>query len=261
MNPNAIRTLLATAAIMTTVPALALTEQEKATLLDAHNGLRSDVALNGAYGQPTATNMTRLVWNETLAQTAQDYADQCIWGHNGNRNAEYQALGGTHGYIGENISVISVLNRSSAINHANQGWGPDEAVGYTFGTLNGTASCTVNSCGHYTQIVWANTREVGCGVATCPNGLTNLTWPTGTLVVCNYGPGGNYVGQTPYEAGQTASNCPTDAPDVENGLCTVLPPPPPPEDAAQLPGLTTTSWVLGMTTLIVLGAIGVQPQD
>ena len=47
------------------------------------------------------------------------------------------------------------------------------------------------SCGHYTQVVWANTLSVGCGVAVCP---------TGTIVVCNYAPPGNYVGEKPYIA-------------------------------------------------------------
>lgn len=38
-------------------------------------------------------------------------------------------------------------------------------------------------CGHYTQIVWATTREVGCGTAVCPT--------LGQIWVCNYRPRGN----------------------------------------------------------------------
>jgi pathogenesis-related protein 1 len=44
-------------------------------------------------------------------------------------------------------------------------------------------------CGHYTQIVWRNTREVGCAVAQSAN---RQVW------VCNYNPPGNVVGQRPY---------------------------------------------------------------
>lgn len=38
-------------------------------------------------------------------------------------------------------------------------------------------------CGHYTQIVWAATQEVGCGMSVCPT--------LGQVWVCNYRPGGN----------------------------------------------------------------------
>ena len=44
-------------------------------------------------------------------------------------------------------------------------------------------------CGHYTQLVWSSTREVGCAMARCEN---QEIW------VCNYNPPGNYVGQKPY---------------------------------------------------------------
>jgi pathogenesis-related protein 1 len=45
-------------------------------------------------------------------------------------------------------------------------------------------TCTPNrQCDHYTQIVWAATTEVGCGMAVCPT-LDQL-W------VCNYRPKGN----------------------------------------------------------------------
>lgn len=43
------------------------------------------------------------------------------------------------------------------------------------------------SCGHYTQIIWEDTREVGGGVAYA-EGFQEI-W------VCNYDPPGNWVGQ------------------------------------------------------------------
>ena len=44
-------------------------------------------------------------------------------------------------------------------------------------------------CGHYTQIVWSNSTEVGCGMVTC-DGFD--------IWVCQYNPAGNVVGQRPY---------------------------------------------------------------
>jgi len=45
-------------------------------------------------------------------------------------------------------------------------------------------SCAPNrQCGHYTQIVWPSTEEVGCGMSVCPT--------LGQVWVCRYRPKGN----------------------------------------------------------------------
>jgi pathogenesis-related protein 1 len=45
-------------------------------------------------------------------------------------------------------------------------------------------SCAPNrQCGHYTQMVWPSTDEVGCGMAVCPS--------LGQVWVCRYRPRGN----------------------------------------------------------------------
>ena len=49
-------------------------------------------------------------------------------------------------------------------------------------------SCSAR-CGHYTQIVWRDTRQVGCGVA---QKNRREIW------VCNYDPPGNIMGERPY---------------------------------------------------------------
>ena len=45
-------------------------------------------------------------------------------------------------------------------------------------------------CGHYTQVVWRASTQVGCAKAVCSD--KTQVW------VCNYNPGGNYVGKRPY---------------------------------------------------------------
>jgi len=45
-------------------------------------------------------------------------------------------------------------------------------------------------CGHYTQMVWGDTTEIGCAKSFCSN--------QGQLWVCHYRPFGNLKGQKPY---------------------------------------------------------------
>ncbi|KAI5644473.1 cysteine-rich secretory protein family domain-containing protein [Phthorimaea operculella] len=55
--------------------------------------------------------------------------------------------------------------------------------------------------GHYTQMVWSDSTYVGCAVSQYPDGGF-----TTYLVVCNYGPAGNMLGQEAYESGDPAYN-------------------------------------------------------
>ncbi|MDH4317210.1 MAG: CAP domain-containing protein [Desulfobulbaceae bacterium] len=49
---------------------------------------------------------------------------------------------------------------------------------------------TGRSCGHYTQLIWSDSTEVGCSFALCDD--QSQIW------VCNYHPAGNIVGQKPF---------------------------------------------------------------
>ena len=45
-------------------------------------------------------------------------------------------------------------------------------------------------CGHYTQVVWKDSKEVGSAAYTCED--FSQVW------VCKYKPAGNYINQKPY---------------------------------------------------------------
>merc|ERR1712135_128354 len=62
--------------------------------------------------------------------------------------------------------------------------------------------------GHYTQVVWAETTDVGCGY---------IASSKGSYMACNYGPGGNVAGKRVYETGKPGSKCPTKK--TSQGLC------------------------------------------
>ncbi len=44
--------------------------------------------------------------------------------------------------------------------------------------------------GHYTQMIWHDTSEIGFGLAKCQNGEI--------IIVANYNPPGNYINEKPY---------------------------------------------------------------
>lgn len=64
---------------------------------------------------------------------------------------------------------------------------------YDFGKPTGFTEAT----GHFTQLVWKSTRQVGCARVDCgynPNDDNNSTRAKGWYVVCEYTPAGNVVG-------------------------------------------------------------------
>lgn len=131
-------------------------------LLIAHNAYRSDVGIGN------------LTWSDDLEASAQEWADQL------SVNCDFEHSGGE---FGENIwaGTTGAFSATDVVDS----WG-SELADYTY---EDNSCAEGKDCGHYTQIVWANTTEVGCGVATC-NGLD--VW------VCQYNPPGNFIGQKPY---------------------------------------------------------------
>ncbi|CAK7296928.1 Glioma pathogenesis-related protein 1 [Vulpes lagopus] len=71
-------------------------------------------------------------------------------------------------------------------------------------------------CGHYTQVVWADSYKVGCAVQYCST-VAGLQFSNAAHFICNYGPGQSY--RTPYKRGSTCSACPNNDKCLDN-LCT-----------------------------------------
>ena len=95
-------------------------------------------------------------------------------------------------YVGENLAAGSNLTPIAGGGLASVVMWENEKKDYTF-TTN---ACTPGAmCGHYTQVVWAKSTEVGCAYQSCPSQPYKNYWQ------CNYGAGGNYNGQLPYVAG------------------------------------------------------------
>ena len=168
--------------------------------------------------------MNELMWDDGLAQMAQNYMETCPGlVHNINRNTEIwpfyssgntkwwnQAGGAGSGsiYIGENLAVNGRgYTIDSITSQIESGWF-DEYKGYNWDD-NKVGTCSISMCGHYTAMVWANTRYVGCGYV---NGCSGWN----AQFVCNYFPLGNMnSGSTPpYQSAannaQISSDCMSD---------------------------------------------------
>ncbi|KAK9070685.1 hypothetical protein SSX86_011087 [Deinandra increscens subsp. villosa] len=132
--------------------------------LNAHNTARTQVGVGN------------MVWNATVADYAQNYANQRIADCN---------LVHSGGPYGENLAEGSgtFTAGTAAVNL----WVAEKT--YYDHTTNTCASGHV--CGHYTQVVWRNSDQLGCARVQCTN---NGWW----FVICSYYPPGNYVGQSPY---------------------------------------------------------------
>ncbi len=130
----------------------------------------------------------RLSWNTTLAASAQAYAEECIWEHSADRSPD-----AGYNSVGENLAFTTRQPSPSVAVNSVERW-VEERYDWDFGMNIGDGN--FSDYGHYTQVVWHSTAEVGCGAAYCSDieGLSNA----GTIVVCRYGPAGNYSGQAPY---------------------------------------------------------------
>lgn len=55
----------------------------------------------------------------------------------------------------------------------------DEVVNYNF-TMPGFSPST----GHFTQVVWKSSSQLGCAAQVCADGIKGSKMPSGTLVIC-----------------------------------------------------------------------------
>ncbi|XP_071150753.1 GLIPR1-like protein 1 [Mytilus edulis] len=182
-----------------------LSVSQSEQIVNLHNVARQQV-------QPPASNMANMHWDNELAAKAQEYANQCIWGHNSARSNSPS----TFSYVGENIYVQTNTMNTDVLESGFTAW-DDEKNGFHYDTN----MCSNAPCGHYTQIIWAGSTALGCGVSNCPS-MTNLPeydfvdyW---VFLVCNYGPGGNINGRLPYVEDTSGSSTGTGGePATSNG--------------------------------------------
>jgi len=172
-----------TISVLITNYAYALGLSEQSEMLAMHNQARS------------AVNVPDMKWSASLTKTAQSYANKLA------KNGCGLVHSRTNG-IGENLYWASPItqtvtspngNKQTSVRPQNitastvvKAWA-DEKQDYDAETN----SCAVGKvCGHYTQLIWKSTTQVGCAKGMCPD--------SAQIWVCHYAPPGNYIDQKPY---------------------------------------------------------------
>ncbi|MGD0865620.1 MAG: CAP domain-containing protein [Rhizomicrobium sp.] len=139
-------------------------------VLAAHNSERARV------GDPP------LVWSDTLAQHAAVWAQHLAQLGRMEHSALYLRPG-----EGENLwmGTANYFSTDAKIEYWTR-----ERADFRYGEFPDISDkLPWNEVAHYTQIVWRDTKTVGC--ATAVNGKLEV-------LVCRYGPPGNWMGQKPY---------------------------------------------------------------
>ena len=141
-------------------------------MIAAHNAVRVQLGIPG------------LKWSGQLADVARNWADYLA-------RTSCSLMQSGSGY-GENFYRAGPVTYSNGIRKIQEVSGQDvvstwidEGKNYSYAGN----SCT-GECGNYTQIIWRDTTEVGCGMAVCND--------QAQIWVCNYSPAGNVVGRKPY---------------------------------------------------------------
>ena len=148
-----------------------LDNQEITEILTEHNKYRIDLEL------------PELVWSKKLAISSKKWADKLIssdiFEHS---NTKY----------GENLFII--IGRDASPIEVIADWASEKEY-FNYKTRKciqnccDYVDCCQHECGHYTQIIWRKTKEVGCAVSKLGN---KQIW------VCQYNPPGNYHGEKTY---------------------------------------------------------------
>ncbi|MFY0651820.1 MAG: hypothetical protein JXQ96_07290 [Cyclobacteriaceae bacterium] len=163
MKPNYFLLFIAICLVSIVAKAQPANEVEIDEILTQHNYWRAEVGV------------ADINYSDELADAANTWALKlkekgCAFEHSGNGYGE-NLFKGTKGYYSAGDAVNSWASEKKDYNY----------------DKNKCKSGAV--CGHYTQLVWRNTTQVGCAQMEC-KGM--VTW------VCSYNPPGNYVGEKPY---------------------------------------------------------------
>jgi hypothetical protein len=141
------------------------------TMLSGHNAARRELGL-----EP-------LRWNETLAADARAYAEELA------RTGRFEHSPQPRGNPTQGENLWTGTRGAYAYREMIGHWVDERRFYLPRPVPESSNSGRFGDVGHYTQIVWRGTQEVGCAEASSG---------TDDYVVCRYLPAGNLVGEVAY---------------------------------------------------------------
>ncbi|GMT27289.1 hypothetical protein PFISCL1PPCAC_18586, partial [Pristionchus fissidentatus] len=129
---------------------------------------------------PAAKNpIANMTWDCEIEKSAQAVAGTCVFAHSKNRNN-----------LGENLytnwgSVTGSGEKSS-------NYWENEFQEHGWPGVKLTREIFDSGIGHATQMAWADSTKIGCGMTLCDDDKV-------ILIACQYRNAGNYIGRNVYE--------------------------------------------------------------
>ncbi|KAH7953761.1 hypothetical protein HPB49_011972 [Dermacentor silvarum] len=160
-----------------------LSQQIKQQALQVHNDYRSQVAQGRLQNYPPAKNMYEFVWDDEIAEVAQAFAEQCDYSQHDENEARITSR---FKYVGQCFGWAVDYAR----NNVTEGktWADDWFGEYSDYNPNTVASFDISGATgvvtHFTQMIWAETRYIGCGYSNFQK-----DGQYARIFVCNYAPG------------------------------------------------------------------------
>ncbi|GMR38817.1 hypothetical protein PMAYCL1PPCAC_09012, partial [Pristionchus mayeri] len=161
---------------------------EVSGFLDVHNKLRTVISTGNyvAKGKlmPAAkTPIANLTWDCSIEASAQAVADTCVFESSQDRDNLGETLFSRSSSGGVSIVGMGVV--------ASEQW---ESKFQQFGwsDVKFTMEVVTSGVGHATQMAWADSTQIGCGIKLCQSN-------TQVIVVCQYRNQGNFIDRNVYE--------------------------------------------------------------
>jgi pathogenesis-related protein 1 len=152
-----------------------VTASDAQSFVDAINTIRAAVTQPSNY-TGTWSSLPNVTWSDPVAASAQGWANQlanqgCTLQH------ESQTSYGENLAMGTNLTLLGALAMWAS-----------EMPKYTWSPTYSIEDFNAGS-GHYTQLAWRTSIQVGCGTANCGNSV---------IISCRFSPPGNVIGQPVY---------------------------------------------------------------